>query len=107
MIERRAEASLALEPRDGLIVAGELEPQHLDGDVATHAGLVGAVPGPHAADADLLLNSDLLEQERSQQRVGHMVVAGQYAPVGGAILSLAPELRTAAKADLPHVGKLP
>jgi hypothetical protein len=55
----------------------------------------------------LLLDAKLLEQDATEQRVNELVVGDQQTPVVRAILGSAPELRTAAKANLPHVGKLP
>jgi hypothetical protein len=107
MVQRDRHSGLALKPKDRLFVACQLGPQHLDGDVAVHRGLVGAVHRPHPAGPDLFLDAKLLEQDRPEQRVSDLVVGDQLAAVVRAILGSAPKLRTAAKANLPHVGKLP
>ena len=107
MVERNRNSGFTLEPKDRLFVASKLGPQNLDGDVAPHGGLVRAIDGPHPAGADLLLDAKLLEQNRPKQRVRDFVVGDEQAAVVRAILGSVRELRTAAKANLPHVGQLP
>jgi hypothetical protein len=68
---------------------------------------VGSINRPHPTDADLLIDAKLLEQDSAEQRIRDVVVGDQQAPVVRAVLGSAPEFRTAAKANLPHIGKLP
>ena len=107
MVERYRHPGFAFEPEDRLLVTCELGSQDLDRHVAAHCGLVCAIHRPHPTDSDLLLDAKLLEQDATEQRVNELVVGDQQTPVVRAILGSAPELRTAAKANLPHVGKLP
>jgi len=68
---------------------------------------VRAIHGSHPAGPDLFVDAKLLEQDRAEQRIGNLVVSDQQTAVVRAILGSAAKLRTAAKAYLPHVGKLP
>jgi hypothetical protein len=107
VVERDRQPGLAFESKDRLLVARELGAQNLDRHVAAHRGLVCAIHRPHPAGSDLLLDAKLLEQHGAEQGVSKLVVGNQQTAVVWAILRSAPELRTAAKANLPHVGKLP
>jgi len=104
VIERDRKAGFALEAKDGLFVTRQLEPQHLDGYVATYRRLARAIYRPHATGTDLLIDMKLLEQDGSEQRICDVLVCNQKAAVVRAVFGAAPELRTAAKANLPHVG---
>jgi hypothetical protein len=108
MVEGSRESRFPFESCDGLVVASQLRSQHFDRDVSAHRRLVGSIDRTHPTDTDPLVDAKLFQQNLPQQRIGRdFVVAGQQATVVGAILGLAPELRTAAKADLTHVGKIP
>ena len=107
MIQRDRDPGFAFEPKDRLFVACELGPQDLDRHVATHRGLVSPIHRPHPAGPNLFLDAKLLEQNGTHKRIRYLLVGNQQAAVVWAILGSATELRTAAKANLPHVGKLP
>jgi hypothetical protein len=107
VIQRDRHPGFALESKNRLLVARELSPQDLDRDVAFDGSLMRAVHRPHAAGTDLFLDAKLLEQDGAEQRVRNLIVGDEQAAIVRAILGAAPELRTAANANLPHVGKLP
>jgi hypothetical protein len=107
VVQRDCHPGFALESKDRLLVACKLSPQDLDGNVAVDGGLVRAIHRPHAAGSDLFLDAKLLEQNGAEQRISDLLVGDEQTAVVRAILGAAPELRTAAKANLPHVGKLP
>lgn len=107
VVEHHREPGFALKPQYRLFVSRQLGPQDLDGDVAADRGLVSSIHGPHPTGSNLFIDAELLEKDGAQEGVRNLVIAYQEASVVGAVFGLANELRTAAKANLPHVGRLP
>ena len=68
MVQRGDHARLALEARDPVRVGGELGGQHLDRDVTTELGVVGAVDLAHAA-----ATQECVDLETSQPPPGEIL----------------------------------
>jgi hypothetical protein len=106
VVEGDRDPTFTLESEHCLLVARQLGPQDLDGYVAPDRSLMRAIDRPHPAGANLLIDPKLFKQDSSNQRVGDLIIGDEKAAIVRAVFGAAPELRTATKANLPHLGRL-